>query len=256
MINLATHHQISAYLSLLDVSAVMAGRRSQIDCKCPPLPSEMNLANYAQAELTHDQSAFFALIWNNEVSNKVTHRVLSVRPAAEDKQGRPAIAKKLDVWPCSLLRYESCGPPRCEQKPCRSLWPVARLSKRTRTARSSPPQKACIYVRTLPRMTNAEALGWIHKRGRRDSGKLAKLNRLSHPALKTILRSNSSPTKESCWWLVLAKASLEARSGCKKRVKIKKRDSKESSVQKSLECLSFSFQILHYFSIHSRISDI
>lgn len=54
----------------------------------------MNLANYAGAELTRDQPAFFALIWNNEVSNKVTHRVLSVRPAAEDKQGRPAIEKE------------------------------------------------------------------------------------------------------------------------------------------------------------------
>lgn len=154
----------------------------------------MNLANYAQAELTRDQSAFFALIWNNEVSNKVTHRVLSMRPAAEDKQGRPAIEKRLGVWPCSLLRNEFCGPPHCEEKRCRRLWPVARLSKRTQTARSSLPESLRIH---------------------KDFA--AKLNRLSRPALKTILWSNSSQvglfgtrakTNEAFWWLVLAKASV------------------------------------------------
>lgn len=143
----------------------------------------MNLANYARAELTRDQPAFFALIWNNEVSNKVTHRGLSVRPAAEHKQGRPAIEKRLDVWPRSPLRYECCGPPRCEQKPRGSLWPAARRSKRTRKPPGRrPPESLHTPKETLPCVTNAEAAGWIHKGGRVEN--LAKLNRLSHPALK------------------------------------------------------------------------
>lgn len=134
-LNLATHQHISAYLNLFDVTAVMAGSHCQIDCKCPSLPSEMNLANYARAELTRDQPAFFALIWNNEVSNKVTHRVLSVRPAAEDKRGRPAIEKRLDVWLCSLLRYECCGAPtlraKALQEPMTSGAPIKEDSNRS-----------------------------------------------------------------------------------------------------------------------------
>lgn len=144
------------------------------------------MANYARAEMTRNLPAFFALIWNNEVSNKVTHRALSVRPAAEDKQGRPAIEKRLDVWPCSLLWCECCGPPRCEQRPCRSRRAVVQLSKRKLTVRSSPSQSLHMRKGIAP-CERRRRCRLDRKRGK---------SCLSQPAWQTILGSNLSQTEE------------------------------------------------------------
>lgn len=184
----------------------------------------MNLANYALAELTCDPPAFFALIWNNEVSNKVTHRVLSVRPGCWRQTGPAGNWKeawRLALQPAAIWMLP--GPHAASRSPAGASdqW---RAYQRGLAALGRRSQK--VLVKTLPCMMNAEAAGGIHNGGR--VKKQAKLNRLSRPALKTILWSNSSQTgvfgtqaktNESSRWLVLAEASvadLKARSDYKK----------------------------------------
>lgn len=144
----------------------MAGRRCQIDCKCPSLPSEMNLAHYARAELTRDQPAFFALIWNNEVSNKVTHRVLSVRPGCWRQTGQAGNWKeawRLALQPAAI--WMLWGPHAASKSPpgAYDQWRAYQRGLKPLGRRS---QKVCVFVKTLPCMMNAEAAGWIHKGGR------------------------------------------------------------------------------------------
>lgn len=82
-----------------------------------------------------------------------------MRPAAEDKQGRPAIEKRLDVWPCSLLRYEMLRGPHAASKSPAGASDRWRAYQRGLAPLGRRPQKACVYVKTLPRMTNEEAAG-------------------------------------------------------------------------------------------------
>lgn len=175
----------------------------------------MNLANYAPAELTCDPPAFFALIWNNEVSNKVTHQVLSMRPGCWRQTGPAGNWKeawRLALQPAAIWMLQ--GPHAASRSPAGASdqW---RAYQRGLTPLGRRSQKVCVLVKTLPCMMNAEAAGGIHTGGR--VKKQAKLNRLSRPALKTILWSNSSQTgvfgtqaktNKSFRWLVLAEASV------------------------------------------------
>lgn len=115
------------------------------------------------AELTRDQPAFFALIWNNEVSNKVIHRGLSVRPGCWRQTGQAGNWKeawRLALQPAAIwMRWAPTLRAKALQEPLtggcayqRGLAPPARR-----------PHKACIYLKTLPCVTNAEAAGGSHK---------------------------------------------------------------------------------------------